>query len=91
MVAPGVINNHHWARLRLEKGAANMKSAIHHFTGGDVGGLMNISGAAVLKASLNQAAAQKFLAFPFSKPTQEMLSKWTSPLSIPWSLALPQI
>ena len=36
---------------------------------------MNISGAAVLKASRNQAAAQKFLAFLVSKPTQEMLSK----------------
>jgi iron(III) transport system substrate-binding protein len=51
-----------------------MRSAIHHFAGGDVGGLMNISGAAVLKASRNQAAAQKFLAFLVSKPAQEMMS-----------------
>ena len=36
---------------------------------------MNISGAAVLKASRNQAAGQKFLAFLVSKPAQEMLSK----------------
>src|SRR6202789_163386 len=40
----------------------------------DVGGLMNVSGAAVLKGSRNQAAAQKFLAFLVSKPAQEMLS-----------------
>ena len=73
-VATGVINNYYWARLRVEKGAANMKSAIHHFAGGDVGGLMNISGAAVLKGSRNQAAAQKFLAFLVSKPAQQMLS-----------------
>ena len=73
-VATGVINNYYWARLRLETGAANMKSALHHFAGGDVGGLMNVSGAAVLKGSRNPVAAQKFLAFLVSKPAQEMLS-----------------
>ena len=36
---------------------------------------MNISGAAVLKASPNQTAAQKFLAVLVSKPASEMLSK----------------
>jgi iron(III) transport system substrate-binding protein len=73
--AVGIINNYYWARLRVEKGADQMQSAIHHFAGGDVGGLMNISGAAALKASRNPAAAQKFLAFLVSKPAQEMLSK----------------
>jgi iron(III) transport system substrate-binding protein len=73
--ATGIINNYYWARLRMEKGADNMKSALHHFAGGDVGGLMNVSGAAVLKASRNQAAAQKFLAFLVKKSTQEMLAK----------------
>ena len=73
--AVGIINNYYWARLRAEKGADQMKSAIHHFAGGDVGGLMNVSGAAVLKASRNPAAAQKFLAFLVSKPAQEMLGK----------------
>src|SRR5271163_4061396 len=74
-VATGIINNYYWARLRMEKGADNMKSALHHFAGGDVGGLMNISGAAALKSSRNQAAAQKFLAFLVSKPAQELVSK----------------
>src|SRR5271165_4605271 len=74
-VATGIINNYYWARLRMEKGADNMRSAIHHFAGGDVGGVMNVSGAAVLKSSHNQAAAQKFLAFLASKSTQEMISK----------------
>ncbi|MBV9289750.1 MAG: extracellular solute-binding protein [Hyphomicrobiales bacterium] len=73
--AIGIINNYYWARLRVEKGADRIQSAIHHFAGGDVGGLMNVSGAAVLKASRNQAAAQKFLAFLVSKPAQEMLAK----------------
>ena len=74
-VATGIINNYYWARLRMEKGADNMRSAIHHFAGGDVGGVMNVSGAAVLKSSRNQAAAQKFLAFLVSKPAQELVSK----------------
>ncbi|RFB78454.1 extracellular solute-binding protein [Methylovirgula sp. 4M-Z18] len=73
--ATGIINNYYWPRLRMEKGAESMKSAIHHFSGGDVGALMNVSGAGVLKSSHNQAAAQKFLAFLVSKPTQEMLAK----------------
>jgi iron(III) transport system substrate-binding protein len=74
-VATGIINNYYWPRLRSEKGAANIKSAIHHFADGDVGGVINISGAAVLKASRNQAAAQKFLAFLVSKKAQEMVSQ----------------
>src|SRR5271166_4732342 len=74
-VATGIVNNYYWARLRMEKGADKMTSAIHHFAGGDVGGVMNVSGAAVLKSSRNQAAAQKFLAFLVSKPAQEMISK----------------
>ena len=74
-VATGIINNYYWARLRTEKGADKIQSAIHHFAGGDVGGLMNVSGAAVLKSSRNQAAGQKFLAFLISKPAQDTISK----------------
>ena len=74
-VATGIINNYYWARLRMEKGADKMQSAIHHFAGGDVGGVMNVSGAAALKSSRNPAAAQKFLAFLVSKPAQELVSK----------------
>jgi iron(III) transport system substrate-binding protein len=74
-VAVGVINNYYWARLRTEVGAAKLHSQIHHFVGGDVGGLINISGAAVLKSSKNQADAQKFLAFLVSRPVQDGLAK----------------
>ncbi len=73
-VATGIVNNYYWARLRMEKGD-KIQSAIHHFAGGDVGGVMNISGAAVLKSSRNQGAGQKFLAFLVSKPAQELMSK----------------
>jgi iron(III) transport system substrate-binding protein len=72
--AVGIINNYYWARLRMEVGADKMKSDIHHFANGDVGGLINISGAAVLKASRKQPVAQKFLAFLVSKPAQELMA-----------------
>jgi iron(III) transport system substrate-binding protein len=72
-VATGIVNNYYWARLETAQGSAKTVSHIYHFKNGDIGGLVNICGAAVLKSSHNQAAAQKFLAFLVSKPAQEML------------------
>jgi iron(III) transport system substrate-binding protein len=72
--AVGIINSYYWARLRTEQGAAKTKSRIYHFAGGDVGGLINISGAAVLKSSKHQAEAQKFLAFLVSKKVQTAIA-----------------
>jgi iron(III) transport system substrate-binding protein len=74
-IATGIINSYYWARLRTEQGAAKTHSRIHHFADGDVGALINVSGAAVLKSSKHPAAAQKFLAFLVGKPVQEMLGK----------------
>ena len=74
-VATGVINNYYWARLRTEQGADKTVSQIHHFGNGDVGALINVSGAGVLKSSRNQAAAQRFVAFLVSRQTQEMLAQ----------------
>ncbi len=73
-VATGLINNYYWARLRTEKGADKIHSQIHHFAGGDVGGLINVSGAGILKSSKHQAEAQKFLAFIVGKDAQAMLA-----------------
>ncbi len=72
--AVGIINSYYWARLREEKGAATA-SRIHHFAGGDVGGLINVSGAAVLKSSKHQAAAQRFLAYLVSTPVQTTVAQ----------------
>ena len=73
--AVGVINSYYWYRYRTEAGADKIHSGIHHFSGGDVGGLINVSGAAVLKSSKHQDEAQKFLAYIVSKPAQEALAK----------------
>ena len=72
-VAAGIINNYYWARLRVEEGADKMHSQIHHFAGGDVGALVNVSGAAVLASSKHAEAAQRFVAFLVSTPVQTML------------------
>jgi iron(III) transport system substrate-binding protein len=73
-VATGIVNNYYWARLRTEEGADKLHSQLHHFADRDVGALINVSGAAVLKSSRNQEAAQRFLKFLVAKSTQAMLA-----------------
>ncbi len=74
-VAVGVINNYYYYRARAEQGADKTRSQIHHFANGDLGALLNVSGAGILKSSKNNAAAQQFLAFLVSNPVQEMIAK----------------
>ncbi len=74
-VATGIINNYYWERLRQQNGTGKMASAIHHFAPGDVGAVVNVSGAAVLRTSRHPAAAQRFLAFLVSAPTQTALGR----------------
>jgi iron(III) transport system substrate-binding protein len=73
-VATGVINNYYWARLQSELGASHMHSAIYHFSHGDIGGLINISGAGVLKTSKHPKEAQAFLAYLVAANTQKVLA-----------------
>jgi iron(III) transport system substrate-binding protein len=72
--AVGLINHYYWFRLRAEIGAGAMHSALHYYTAGDPGDLVNVSGAAVLKSSSHQAAAQKLLAFLVSRTGQETIA-----------------
>lgn len=74
-VAVGVINNYYYYRLRTQLGADGIHSELYHFKNGDIGGLVNVSGAAVLKSSAEPKEAQEFLAFLVSKEAQEMLGK----------------
>jgi iron(III) transport system substrate-binding protein len=73
-VATGIINNYYWARLQSELGASHMKSAIFHFSHGDLGGLINISGAGVLKTASHPKDAQAFLAYLVAANTQKVLA-----------------
>lgn len=73
-VAFGVINQYYWYRMRAEIGAGNIHSRLAYFAAGDPGYVIDVSGAAVLKSSKHQAAAQKFVAFLVSKQGQEILA-----------------
>ena len=74
-VAFGVVNEYYWYRLQAEIGASAMHSQITHFAPHDPGYVIDVSGAAVLKYSEHQAAAQKFLAFLVSKQGQEIIGR----------------
>lgn len=74
-VAAGIINNYYYYRLRTQLGVEGIHSKLYHFKDGDVGGLVNISGAAVLRSSAEPKEAQEFLAFLVSKQAQELLGK----------------
>ena len=71
--ALGIINEYYWYRLRAEIGAASMHSKIAYFAPRDPGYVIDVSGAAVLKSSTHQAAAQRFLAFLVSRQAQEII------------------
>jgi iron(III) transport system substrate-binding protein len=72
--AVGLINHYYWYRLRAEVGQGGMHSALHCYAPGDPGDLVDVSGAAVLKSSSHQAAAQAFLAFLLSRAGQETIA-----------------
>jgi iron(III) transport system substrate-binding protein len=70
----GPINHYYWYRLKAEDGESGTHSKLSYYAAGDPGDLVNISGAAILKSSKNQAAAQQFLAFLVSQKGQETLA-----------------
>jgi len=71
-IAP--IDHYYWYRLRAEVGASGMHSALHLLAPGDVGELVNVSGAAVLASSAHKAQAQRFLAFLLSEAGQQVIA-----------------
>jgi iron(III) transport system substrate-binding protein len=75
VAAFGVINQYYWYRLQAEIGQSAMHSDITYFAPHDPGYVVDVSGAAVLKSSKHQAAAQKFLAFLVSKQGQEIIAR----------------
>jgi iron(III) transport system substrate-binding protein len=73
-VAFGVLNQYYWYRLKAELGASNIHSQIAYFAPQDPGYVLDVSGAAILKSSKNQASAQKFLAFLTSAQGQKVIA-----------------
>jgi iron(III) transport system substrate-binding protein len=73
-IAFGIVNQYYWYRMRAEIGASRVKAQITHLAPHNPGYVIDVSGAAVLKASKHQAEAQKFLAFLVSKQGQDIIA-----------------
>lgn len=73
--AVGLVNHYYYYRLRDEVGHGGLHSALHYFAARDPGNLLNVSGAAVLRSSSRQAAAQAFVAFLVSRAGQEAIAR----------------
>jgi iron(III) transport system substrate-binding protein len=73
-VATGIINQYYWYRLRLEVGAGATPSRVYYFPNHNIGGLENISGAAVLASSTHKALAERFVRFLVSAAGQTILA-----------------
>ena len=67
-VALGIINQYYWYRERAEIGASNMHSAIAYFAPHDVGYVIDVSGAGILKSSTHQAAGPEVRGLPHLGP-----------------------
>jgi iron(III) transport system substrate-binding protein len=74
-VALGIINQYYWYREQAQVGRAGTNSAIAFFAPHDVGYVLNVSGAGILKSSGHRAAAQRFLAFLTSVQGQEIIAQ----------------
>jgi iron(III) transport system substrate-binding protein len=87
VAAFGVVNQYYWYRMRAEIGASNIHSQIATFAPGDPGYVIDVSGAAVLKSSQHQAAAQKFLAYLVSRAGQEVIANPARSISFEYPVA----
>ncbi len=82
--AIGIINEYYWYRERSQVGASNMHSAIAYFAPHDVGYVLDVSGAGILKSSKHKAAAQQFVSYLNSKAGQEIIDhsqSWEYPVA----------
>jgi iron(III) transport system substrate-binding protein len=83
VVQVALINHYYWYRLKDEVGQSGMHSALATFAPRDDGYLLDVSGAAVLKSSQHQAAAQALVSFLVNAPGQRVLASgdsWEYPI-----------
>jgi iron(III) transport system substrate-binding protein len=74
VVSFGVVNQYYWYRLRAQVGASHIDSKITYFAPRDPGYVIDISGAAILKSSKHNAAAQKLVAYLVSREGQGVIA-----------------
>jgi iron(III) transport system substrate-binding protein len=66
----GLINHYYWFRQAAEVGAENMRAQLK-FLPGDPGGIVNVTGAAILKGAADDADARAFVEFLVSEEAQQ--------------------
>lgn len=67
----GLINHYYWFRAAAELGADNMNAKLSFPQAGDAGGIVNVTGAGLLKGAANDADAVAFLAYLVSPAGQQ--------------------
>ncbi|MGH3673678.1 MAG: extracellular solute-binding protein, partial [Pseudonocardiaceae bacterium] len=70
----GIINHYYFYRLQAEVGKGSVNAQIAYFAPHDPGYVEDVSGAAILKSSAHQTAAQQFLAFMTGQAGQSVLA-----------------
>ncbi|MGO9874170.1 MAG: extracellular solute-binding protein, partial [Acidimicrobiia bacterium] len=73
-----LINHYYFYRIEAEVGKGSVHAMIAYFAPHDPGYVQDISGAAILKSSKHQAAAQKFLAFMTSTAGESVFARGDS-------------
>ncbi|GAA1060446.1 extracellular solute-binding protein [Agromyces bracchium] len=66
----GLINHYYWFRQAAEVGADNMRAQLK-FLPGDPGGIVNVTGAAILNGAADDDAARAFVEFLVSEEAQQ--------------------
>lgn len=69
--------NHYYFGPRLAEAGDSFGAAPYYFTNGDIGGLMNVAGAGILKSASNQEAALALLEFLLSEEAQSYFAEET--------------
>ena len=69
-----LINNYYWDNMAREQGGDQLNSGLYFMGTQDLGDLITVSGAAILKSSKNQDEAQQFMAFATSEAGQQILT-----------------
>lgn len=76
-VSMGLINHYYLYEKIAVEGADAVTAKNHYFTGGDIGGLINVAGVGVLESSKNKDAANQLVKFLLSAQGQEYFAQKT--------------
>lgn len=76
-IPAGLVNHYYLYEKIAEVGAANVKARNHFFSDGDIGALVNVSGAGIVKGTDRRAEAERFVAFMLGAEAQRYYAEET--------------